>query len=74
MKNTELRAIIKSRGVKFWQLADYLGISEATLTRLMRHDLGADKVAEVLSAVDQIVADSARAKMSGPYMGMVVEK
>ena len=74
MKNSELRAIIKNRGVKFWQLADYLGISEATLTRLMRHELDADKVAEILSAVDQIVANSARAKMSSAGMGGRIEK
>ncbi|WP_195411003.1 hypothetical protein [Ruminococcus sp. BSD2780120874_150323_B10] len=37
--NLDIRAAAKSAGVKLWEIADYFGISEPTVTRKLRHEL-----------------------------------
>lgn len=39
MANTDIRKLLKKSGIKLWEIADYFGVSEATITRWMRHDL-----------------------------------
>lgn len=56
MTPSEIRKYAKDRGVPLWLIADELGISEATMTRLMRHDLTNDKETEVLSAIERIAS------------------
>lgn len=56
MDNKEIRQRMKGSGVKQWQLADKLGISEATLVRWLRkNELPEDvqqKVLEILSRTE----------------------
>ncbi|MGI6152973.1 MAG: hypothetical protein ACOYJB_03945 [Christensenellaceae bacterium] len=54
MKNFELRKLAHECGVKLWEIADYLGISEPTMTRLLRHELPEQKRQELIAAIDQI--------------------
>ena len=50
--------VIKNRarelGVCLWEIADALGISEATMTRLMRSEVSEEKRDELLQAIDRI--------------------
>ena len=39
MFNTDVRAYAKEKGVKLWQIAKVLGISEPTMTRKLRSEL-----------------------------------
>ena len=39
MFNTDLRAYAKAKGVRFWQIAKAMGISEPTMTRRLRTEL-----------------------------------
>lgn len=39
MCNNDIRNALNQNNIKHWQLADLLKISEATLTRRMRHEL-----------------------------------
>lgn len=51
MVNMEVRNAMKSHGVLQWQIADYLGISEATMCRKMRTELKSDFREKVLNAI-----------------------
>lgn len=53
-KNEEIRTQAKNKNIKHWQIADYLGISEATLTRKLRHDLSPEEKERVLKAIEKI--------------------
>ncbi|MBQ6175052.1 MAG: hypothetical protein IJK28_10555 [Clostridia bacterium] len=53
MKNEQLRLYLRGNGVTMWELADRLGVSEPTLTRLFRRDLPPEKEREI----KQIIAD-----------------
>lgn len=54
MANQDIREEARKAGVKLWQIADALGISEPTITRLMRKELTAEKKAEILKIIAQL--------------------
>lgn len=58
MCNTDIRETAKQAGVFLYAVADKLGISEPTMTRLLRKELSNDKKAEI----KKIIADLALKK------------
>lgn len=42
MANDVVRAAAKQAGVKFWEVADYCGMADTTLSRKMRKELPAE--------------------------------
>lgn len=55
--NIELREKAKHNGVNLWQVAEKLGMPDASLSRKMRHELDENTLKRALSAVDEIVAE-----------------
>ena len=58
MCNTDIRETAKQAGVFLYAVAEELGISEPTMTRLLRKELSNDKKAEI----KKIIADLALKK------------
>lgn len=54
MNNNDIRFYAKGCGVPFWKIAEKLGISENTFTRIMRKEVSPEKKSEILSIIDQI--------------------
>lgn len=57
--NKVIREAAKNKGVKLWEIALFLCVSEATITRMLRVELAQEKTAEILSAIDRIAAEKA---------------
>ena len=55
--NEKVRAAAKDTGVEFWRLADALGVSESTLTRMMRRELPEDEQQRLLHLIDEIAEE-----------------
>lgn len=55
--NQKVRDYAKKKGVRLWQIASYIGISEPTMTRWMRAKLSPEKEKKIISAIDQIAAE-----------------
>ena len=55
-RNEELRAYAKQRGVLLWEIADAIGITDASFSRRLRHELPDAERARYMEAVDQIAA------------------
>ncbi len=51
--NQEVREALQNKGMKQWELADMLGISEFTLTRWLRKELTEDKKKLLLKAINE---------------------
>ena len=51
-KNKELRAAMQRRGLFQWQLAERIGVSEATFSRMLRHELPPEQKADILRAIE----------------------
>ena len=50
--NKAIRDAIKASGLRYWQVADRMGISENTFTRLLRHELNDADKARVLAVLE----------------------
>jgi hypothetical protein len=54
MKNQEIRAFAKSKGIKLWQIADRLQLNDGNFSRLLRHDLPAEKLEEIIEIINEL--------------------
>lgn len=57
--NQKVRDAAKMRGVKHWQIADHLGISEPTIVRWLRTPLPEEKEKAVMTAIEEIAKEGA---------------
>lgn len=57
LNNRELRQQAKSKQVRFWEIADKLGISEPTMTRKLRRELPAEEKQKIISIIDEISSE-----------------
>lgn len=53
--NKIVRDELKTRGVRHWELAHELGISEQTLVRWLRFELDEDKQLDMLEKIEELV-------------------
>lgn len=53
--NKIVRDGLKTRGVRHWELAHELGISEQTLVRWLRFELDEDKQLDMLEKIEELV-------------------
>ena len=54
MEHQDIRLKAKGAGIALWKIADRLGISEPTLTRLLRRKVDKETKARLLDAIKQI--------------------
>ena len=52
--NADIREAIKAAGLKNWQIAEALKISENTLSRRMRHELAAGEKKQILDIIQEL--------------------
>ncbi len=57
MSNSDIRLAAKQAGVFLYTIADKLGISEPTMTRLLRRELPDEKKAQIKGIIAEIVAE-----------------
>lgn len=56
--NEDLRSAAKAKGVRVWQLAEKLNVSETTMAKLLRHELPNEKKTRLLAIIDEIAAEN----------------
>lgn len=56
MANEAVRLAAKRAGVKLWEVADYCGMADTTLSRQMRKELPEEKQHNLLGAIKAIAA------------------
>lgn len=61
MQNLEIREAVKNGGVYLWQLADRLGVSDATLSRKLRKELSAKEKKRCLQIIEQLTEQRLKA-------------
>lgn len=57
LANTEIRDAAKRNGVYLWQVAEGIGITDATFSRKLRRELPADERERVLNVIDKLAAE-----------------
>lgn len=52
--NKEIRCSIGANGVKYWQVAEALGISESAFSRKLRKELPDDEKKTILAVIEEL--------------------
>lgn len=74
MANIDIKNEMRSRGVRQWEVAQYLGISEATICRKMRSELDPEFKAIVLDAIQALGNPPGYGKILSAGSSAVVDK
>lgn len=59
VNNADIRDRAKKRGVKLWQIADELGITDGNFSRKLRHELPEAEKAQIFEIIDRVAAQHA---------------
>lgn len=59
--NQDIRNHARESGVYLWEVAAQMGISEPTITRMMRRDVSVEKREQLLHVIDEIAAQKENA-------------
>ena len=51
-KNLEIRNMLKDKGMRQWELAEIMGISESVLCRKLRHELPPDEQKMIIDLIE----------------------
>lgn len=54
MTNQEIRQAAKKAGVRLWQIAEAIGISEFTFCRKLRHELPEEEAKKIMQIIHSI--------------------
>lgn len=54
--NTDIRTNAKKKGVRLWEIANAMNISEPTMTRKLRKELSQDEKQAIFDIIDEIAA------------------
>lgn len=54
MTNEPIRLAAKNCGVRLWEIAEKLGISDSSFSRKLRRELPDDQTSRILSIIDEI--------------------
>lgn len=54
MQNEAIRRSISDSGLKYWEVADAIGIADTTFAKWLRHELPDDKQKQILAVIDQM--------------------
>lgn len=54
MENMEIRMTMLKHNMKFWQVANVIGIDPATLSRWMREELTGERLEQVKNAIEKL--------------------
>lgn len=54
LNNQNIRILAKQQGVRLWEVAQRLQISQATMTRMLRTDLTAENQQRIITAINEL--------------------
>lgn len=61
MKNVEIRSAYMLAGIKQWQVAEALGVSETHFSRKLRNDLPQAEKEKILAVIDRLAHEKREA-------------
>lgn len=62
MENALIRNEARKHGIKHWEIAERLGIAEATFCRKLRRELPSDQQKQIIQVIHAIAAKKGAAK------------
>ena len=59
--NKEIREAAKGAGVRLWQVAERIGVADATFSRKLRREVPPQEKKHILDVIDEVAAEIAEA-------------
>ena len=56
MRNKEIKEYIKSRKVPMWRIAERLGITDSSFSRMLRYEILEEKKSQIRAIADELAA------------------
>lgn len=57
MKNEKIRTAAKDAGVKLWQIAERVGLTDSNFSRKLRRELADEECERILRLIDELAAE-----------------
>lgn len=57
MPNDWVRELAKNHNIKLWQIAERIGISDTTFSKMLRRELSDDKKNLIINTINDIITD-----------------
>ena len=57
--NSDIRALAKDRGVKLWEIAEVIGVSDGNFSRRLRRELSPAEKQRIKGIIDRVAAQHA---------------
>lgn len=57
MTNKKIRGYAKEKGICLWQIAEELGTSDSSFSRMLRHEFSEEKKQEVMGIIDRLAEE-----------------
>ena len=57
MKNEAIREAAKKNGVKLWQIAERVKLSDSNFSRKLRRELPKEEKAQIIAIIEEIAAE-----------------
>ena len=56
LANSDIRSTAKTKGVRLWEIAEFLKVSDPTMTRMLRRELPNKEKQRFLSIIEEIAS------------------
>ena len=66
LANSDIRSTAKSMGVRLWEIAEFLKVSDPTITRMLRRELPNKEKQRFLSIIEEIASKRGQTEVSIP--------
>lgn len=57
-KNDRIRSAAKAAGVKLWQVAEAVGLSDGNFSRKLRHELPEEEQGRILGIIEELAKEA----------------
>lgn len=57
LANADIRETAKNKDVRIWEIADFLNISDPTMTRKLRKELPCSEKQKIFKIIDELAAE-----------------
>ena len=66
LANSDIRSTAKTKGVRLWEIAEFLKVSDPTMTQMLRRELPNKEKQRFLSIIEEIASKRGQTEVSIP--------
>lgn len=64
LANSDIRSTAKTKGVRLWEIAEFLNVSDPTMTRMLRRELPNEEKQRFLSIIEEIASERGQTEVT----------